>query len=407
MTFIKSLAGALVLAAASPAASQTLRAADVAASVGVNVHMEYRDSAYADVSRALAALKYLGVSLVRDAAPDPYNQAMPSYIPLARAGVRFDLVVNGSEISTAISGLTVLESRYPGAVHSIEGPNEINNHASFSFAGLTDRHRAATAYQTALYSAVKTNPILRAIPVLAFTDYPVTPGPCDVANFHAYPDGRGPAGARLTEDADAALAVAPGKPLIDTEFGYFTQPIRGALSQKAQARLILSGLLDNAARGVRETYIYQLLDAYSDPAATDNQKHFGLFDINDRPKTAAQMLRRFSQALQDKASAARSFPIRFEGVTIQGLPASARTLVIEKASGETLIAVWNETPVWDAAREIDLEGPKFNLTLETGAPHRAASIIDLVDGTVAETGASGPIRLSLGASPLIVRLSAN
>jgi len=370
------------------------------------VHMEYRDSDYADVPSALAALKYLGVNLVRDAAPDPYNQAMASYIPLARAGVRFDLIVNGGEISTAVSGLTVLEDRYAGAVHSIEGPNEINNHASFSFDGLTDRHRAATAYQTALYTAVKTNPILKAVPVLAFTDYPATPGPCDVANFHSYPDGRGPAGARLTEDADEALTITPGKPLVDTEFGYFTQPVKGALSQRAQARLILSGLLDNFARGVRETYLYQLLDAYPDPAATDNQKHFGLFDSNHRPKTAAQMLRRLIQMLHDTGSAARSFPIRFEGVTIQGLPATAKTLMIEKASGETLIAVWNETPVWDATREVDLEGPKANLKLETTAPRRSASIIDLVDGTVTTIGPDRPIRLSLGTSPLFVQLSA-
>jgi hypothetical protein len=395
----------LFLSAASPAASQTLRAADLAASIGVNVHVEYTDGAYADARRTLAALKFLGVSLVRDGAPDPHNQGQGSYGVLARNGVRFDLFVNGGDLPTAIRGLGALQVQYPGAVHAIEGPNEINNHAAFSFAGLTDKHRAATAYQAALYAAVKATPVLKSIPVLAFTDYPATPGASDVANFHSYPDGRGAPGERLARDGDEALAIAPGKPLVDTEFGYFTQPMHGALSQRGQARLILTGLLDNAAQGVRETYLYQLLDAYPDASAQDSEKHYGLFDINDRPKISAQMLRRLMQTLQDSAPNAQTFPLRPERVTIQGLPATARTLVIEKANGETLIAIWDETPVWDATREVDLEGPESEVVLKTASGRGSASVIDLVGGTLTAAPAAKLIRLSLGKSPLFVRLS--
>jgi len=407
VTFRKALALAslLTLGAATAVAAQTVRAADLAASIGVNVHVEYTDSAYADAGRTLAALKFLRVNLVRDAAPDPHNQGQANYDALARAGVRFDLIVNGGDLATASRGLAALHSRYPGAVRMIEGPNEINNHASFSFAGLTDKHRAATAYQAALYAAVKADPTLRAIPVVAFTDYPDTPGPCDVANFHSYPDGRGPPGARLAQDADDASSVAPGKTLVDTEFGYFTQPIKGALSQRGQARLILTGLLDNAARGVRETYLYQLLDAYPDTGAQDGEKHYGLFDIQDRPKTSAQMLRRLMQLLQDDAPDAYNFRLRPQSITIQGLPATARTLVIEKANGDTLVAVWDETPVWDGAREIDLDGPEIELMLKTTAAHGSASVVDLVDGTITAANATGPVHLSLRKSPLFVRLA--
>jgi hypothetical protein len=402
-----AIAGLLVLGLTTTAPAQTVRAADLAASLGVNVHMEYTDSAYADAGATLAALKFLNMNLVRDAAPDPHNQGQASYGAMAQAGVRFDLFVNGGDISTALRGLTALEAQYPGAVHAIEGPNEINNHAAFSFAGLTDKHRAATAYQAALFAAVKASPTLKSIPVLGFTDYPDTLGASDIANFHAYPDGRGAPGARLAQDADAALAVAPGKPLVDTEFGYFTQPMRGALSQRGQARLILTGLLDNVAQGVRETYLYQLLDAYPDPNAQDSEKHYGLFDINDRPKLSAQMLRRLMQLLHDDSPDAHTFRLRPAGVTIQGLPATARTLAIEKASGETLIAVWDETPVWDATNEVDLEGPKADVVLKTSASPGSASVIDLVDGRATAADKARPIRLSLGKSPLFVRLSAD
>jgi hypothetical protein len=241
---------------------------------------------------------------------------------------------------------------------------------------------------------------------LAFTDYPATPGACDIANFHSYPDGRGAPGERLAQDGADARSVAPDKPLVDTEFGYYTQPMRGALSPRGQARLILTGLLDNAAHGVRETYLYQLLDAYPDPQALDSETHYGLFDSHERPKAAAQMLRRLMQLLQDTAPDAHIFPLRPEAFTIQGLSKTARTLVIEKSSGETLIAVWNETPVWDGTREVDLEGPTVDLLFRTRAL-RSASLIDLVDGTVLGADGARPIRLSLGTSPIFVRLSAH
>jgi hypothetical protein len=399
-----SLLGALSLLASTPVAAQAVRAADIAASVGVNVHMEYTDSGYADVGRTLEALKFLGLTLVRDNAPDPHNQGQASYGALAQGGVRFDLFVNGGEISTAVAAIAALERQYPGAVHEIEGPNEINNHATFSYAGITDKHRAATAYQASLYAAVKSEPTLKPISVLAFTDYPATAGPCDIANFHSYPDGRGAPGRRLAQDQDEAQAIAPGRPIVATEFGYYTQPIPGALSPRGQARLILAGLLDNAARGVRETYLYQLFDAYPDPASQDSEKHYGLFDIAYRPKASARMLRRFMGLLQDIAVDARSFPVTPASITINGLPTSARTLAIQKSNGETLILVWDEAPVWDATRDVDLEGRKTELVVKMTGAYRSVRLVDLVEGTE-HAIAPGDLHLTLGSSPLAIVLS--
>jgi hypothetical protein len=119
------------------------------------------------------------------------------------------------------------------------------------------------------------------------------------------------------------------------------------------------------------------------------------------------MLRRLLTLLHDDAPDAHTFPLRPAAVTIQGLPATARTLVIEKTSGEMLIAIWDETPVWDATKEVDLEGPKTELALETATDHGSASIIDLVEGTVIGADAAGTWHLHLGKAPLFVRLSAH
>jgi hypothetical protein len=155
---------------------------------------------------------------------------------------------------------------------------------------------------------------------------------------------------------------------------------------------------------VAETYLYQLLDAYPDPSAQDSEKHYGLFDIDSRPKVSAQMLRRLLTLLHDDAPNAHTFALRPVDVTIQGLPTTARTLVIEKASGETLIAIWDDTPVWDATNEVDLEGPKTELALKTAAAHGSASVIDLAEGTSEDLGWRRPTHLNLGKSPLFLRL---
>lgn len=151
-----------------------LRAADFDASIGINTHMNYTDGAYANVSNVQADLAYLGISLIRDGMPNPsggipyYNQ-VSAFETLAKAGIRFDLVTGpgGNAIASAEQQIQTQDNATANAVYAVEGPNEINNWP-VTYNGLTGI-AAATAYQSALYSALKGSAATSAIDIYNFT----------------------------------------------------------------------------------------------------------------------------------------------------------------------------------------------------------------------------------------------
>ncbi len=104
-------------------------------------------------------------------------------------------------------------------------------------------------------------------------------------------------------------AVMPGGGIVLTEAGYYSLPGGGSwggvdLTTQAKPRL-LNLLFDAAKLGVSRTYLYQLLDAYPDPSNTDMEKHFGLFDINNKPKPVAAAIHNLTTILADSGSVGR------------------------------------------------------------------------------------------------------
>lgn len=303
-------------------------------SIGVGLHIDYGDGGYRDVDRVLESLHYLGISNVRNDAPNPRRAKQSSFPRLAAEGIHFDMISPAFE---TLPDLAAFQERFPGAVAAIEGVNEINNNRSMEYAGFTGT-KAAQAFQAELFNRVKADRVLAAVPVFNFTDYPDHPGIADYGNFHAYAKG----GREPTEDLRNGRewqgGVMPGKPLVCTEFGYFTAPTGvgwGGVTEEQQARLLLFGLLENAAAGVKRTYIYQLLDAYPDPAYKDQERHFGLFDIEFKPKIAATTLRNVLAILRDVAPSTSEVPLTPPMVT-----ANARTLLLRSSATEWVLFVW-------------------------------------------------------------------
>src|ERR1700753_987113 len=106
-----------------------LRTADFIDSIGVNVHLAYTDSGYANSGKALAALQYLGLDHVRDGASITLLQGPSAYSLFAKAGVEFDFVVGAKAVpDDIVDSIAAFDEAHPGAVAAIEGPNEINNY---------------------------------------------------------------------------------------------------------------------------------------------------------------------------------------------------------------------------------------------------------------------------------------
>src|SRR4051794_17846478 len=114
-----------------------LPAADLADSLGVNVHLEWTDGDYRNVDDVISDLAYLGIDSVRDATLATGNQGQASYGMLAEAGIDLVLMVPGwQSLSDALTLLHDFAIEYPDAIHAIEGPNEPSVYP-FTYKGLS------------------------------------------------------------------------------------------------------------------------------------------------------------------------------------------------------------------------------------------------------------------------------
>src|ERR1700730_7056377 len=168
--------------------------------IGVNTHMTYTDGAYANSENVLRDLKFLGINHIRDVLPGTESQAaMIGRDALKRMiynKIKLNLLCLSGWTSASIAWLRTLEGAVPGSIASMEGYNEIDNFP-IRYEGQTGP-AAAEAGQRALYSAIKSDPDLKHIPVIdltgrsaiakdpAFAYGSSLSGYADVMNIHAY-----------------------------------------------------------------------------------------------------------------------------------------------------------------------------------------------------------------------------
>ena len=311
-------------------------------SVGVCAHPSDRGG---DASKVLAALRQLGITRVR--ADCPWNASdgtLAWCMALAKGGITLCLSVNGWEgqgnVDAALGYVRQLLAAHPGSVGAIEGPNEVNNDPqtwaahSDPRSGDMGQRSAAHAVQGYLYQAVKSDPMLKGVPVVSYTDITAPPvsGAADFANMHVY-DNRtnGPLDWWLSVDGLGKLEKAdPGLPWFVTEWGVRTD--KGA-SEAVQARYILQGLLTHIQMGTSAHYLYELFD--------DGAGAYGLFKADGAPKASAAMVAGVVKLLAGAAPAAGP-TITFDKATT-GDPSSVQHLALQ-TSGGVLVFFWTWNP---------------------------------------------------------------
>lgn len=386
-----------------------VRAKDFVESIGVNVHVEYTDGKYANAANVVKDLAYLGVDQVRDASLNVNNEGQDSYGVLANAGIKFDMMLEGTSITSSLKLLDSFVAAHPGSISAIEGLNEINNWP-ITYNGLTG-NAAGVAYQNALYSAVKADASLSKLPVFNLTNDTSLAAKADFANVHAYPWAGAQAYATLKEALQTQTSAMAGKPAVLTEAGYYTLPNDtsswGGVDYATQAKLTLNLLMDSIKLGMKQTYLYELLDAYADPSGADPEKHFGLFDINNNPKPVATALHNLTTLLADTGATATSFTPGTLNYTISGLPSTASSLLIQKSSGVYEIVIWNEPTIWNDATHKAIAAAATTATVSFGATAATVSVFDpLVDVTAkAALSSVGQVTVSLTDHPIVVEVN--
>ncbi len=379
-------------------------------SIGIEAHVNFTDSKYVDVNKILSDLKYVGINLIRTASitSSMSLQGQLHYGTLAAAGIKFDLVVDGNKaIATTMAGLDAFAAKYPGAVAAIEGPNEVD-HTPITYNGLTGA-AAVVAYQNALYSAERADPVSKGIEVYSFSlGSGATPtGGYDAGALHVYPRS----GLQPLNYINGAMTLVPaGSASVITEFGYSSLPSWSmGVDTATQAKQTLNGIFDAIKQGNQSIYLYELLDAYADPNSNLGLTHYGLFDFNGNAKPVAVALHNMSAILADSGATATTFTTQSLDFSVNGLPSTGSSLLLEKSSGAFDIVVWNEPTIWNVTTHSTVAAAATKAAVDLGGVYAQVQVFDPLksSGAVQTLHNVSQVTLSLTDHPLIIQVTPN
>jgi hypothetical protein len=406
-------------ASASQAPVTARSTSDFIKSLGVVTHIDSGNSQWNDAPALLSHLKYLGISTVRDGAP--FDYALPTYIALAQAGIRFSILEANvySFDQTGVVNATLdvqraraLEVAVPGSIISFEGTNEYTtNHYTLNGAQSFGSLEWGLADARALQQAVRADPLFAHTTIIAPSAIQLDSLPdfspfVNASNVHIY----GGLGEQLQDliinSVRFAQASAPGKPVYITETGIsssgYGSSTWGVTDEDTQAIINVNALLDGFQAGAAMTFLYELLDEPY-PWLDVREQHFGLFRADGTPKPVATAIHNLTSILSDQAgSIASAGSLSYD---VAGLPWSASTMLLQEAEGIFNLVIWNgRASLYDGTKEID--PPASTVTVNLSTPASAITLFDPTVGSGAQTSltSAGSVSFQLSANPIIIEI---
>jgi hypothetical protein len=396
----------------SPAPTAPPLAGDwnLVANLGVNTHLEWLDSSYANVDKAKAALAYLGIHRLRDVSPSWY---LTSFNAVADAGQCFDFFVRAdaaASLEGVMATLATFNTRVPGAICAIEGLNEANLWPA-SAQGLTGLAGAA-AVQARLYQLAKADAALNRLPVYNLSLGGAGPNDyaqlgdlsahADLGNVHAYFYHGRPPVADMAFAINLAHTATPA--LVDnvmTETGYSTASKDSrAVDEPTQAKYILTLIAEAARLNMKSTYVYQLVDPFADATGTDLEMGFGLYRSDWTPKPAADAIHFLTGSLAnmkrvDSATAATFYTIRASDPQTQ-------SLLFVDAAQNIKILLWRNIDIWNEATMRSIVTAPADATVQVSVT--SLTMLDLLDGkrTTLHPSPAGTFSVPVPDHPIIL-----
>jgi hypothetical protein len=349
------------------------------------------------LEKTIDCTRYLGVRWLRAGIEGnvPIQQCIQLH---QQTGVRFSwgLGSGGADIAKLIdTGRQVAEA---GALLAFEGPNEPNNWG-IKFegqAGGRDKTWMPVAkLQSALYQAVKSDPVLRRYPVWSISEggaetdnvglqfltipqgvdtlMPAGTKFADYANVHNYiyhPNAPGLEDNKTWKAAEPTSACKVdglyveygvtwahhyrgypeadlvALPRVTTETG---TTIGGDISEEIHALNLLSMYLDQFKRGWSYTAVYLLRDRVDE----GGNQQFGFFKPDYSPRNAAVYLHNLTTILADQGSLGKPDKLAY---TIPAQPATVHDLLLQKSNGAFELVVWNEQVSGSSTVQVNLGG---------------------------------------------------
>ncbi len=385
-------------------------------SLGVCAHVTVYDTKYGNKENILRYLQYLDITLIRDDVRGPFEKMLKTYQYFNAHGIKFNLIMHQERIPSPKEYKDELLQLAPYLV-AIEGPNEVDNigrHFLFSPEG-QKLYGQAINYQKELYDLVKNTPELEHLPVLNFTI--VMYGHAqkvrnlvarklkefgnsisDYSNVHVY-DQRTEGAKKGVIKYLEHFSLVHDQPIIMTETGYPTFQFneinkdkggKRGISKEVSAKYLLNVVVGARQKGVAKLYIYELLDDVHDPKEANMEDHFGLFDYEGNPKSAARALRNMRLILKgtdseiEKETKDSHFVWHVtQDNSDEDYDFETHHLLLREGKDRNLLIVWAEPKLWDSKNhkpfEKEPEGNNIQISFEH-TPH-TIRIYDPLAGT--------------------------
>lgn len=397
-----------------PAAyAETAKSADAFVdSIGVNVHLTYVNTAYANYDSIIKPrLQELGVRHIRDGAAQGDEALLAKLRDLGNAGIRLTLISNKKPPLEVVAVAKSLQ----GSIVAVEGPSEPDlPQYAFSYNG-QGFPNGTLAYQRDLYAAMNNDPATASIPVLLPSmgwgeNAPklgyVADG--DFGNLHPYPYQ----GGMLSEVLDsyfiphARTIAGNDKPLQTTETGYFTLPgvenggMHG-ISEQAAVKYIPRLLLESFNRDIKRTFLFELINL-SD-GSSDPDHNFGLLKANGTPKPAYTAIKNLITLLREPGA---NFSPGNLDYTLSGDTTNVHHTLLQKSNGVFYLVLWQEVRSWDNQNKTDIAVGNREVTLNLNTVISSATVYQPLTSTDAISQSTNPSKLTIGVPdhPLVVEL---
>ena len=360
------------------------------ATLGVNAHLDYPGTPYANLGMTEQDLLYLGIKNVRDCAAHPED--LPLWLQVAQAtGVKFgDVMTEGAPAWDETQLSYVPQLAADGVLYAIEGGNEeddpyaLTNGNSLAWTAQFQQQLWAMGQQVGLPVinmsfgqgwAISTGDYATVGDLSAYTTY---------ANAHTYPQPGSTADATIQALNNDAHLAAGSRPVITTEIGWPTTQY----SLQDIARYALDATLDGIKDGDAGMYFYAM---YDDVSGT-----WGLFNDDGSPRPVAIALHNLTMLLADTGSNAASFIPGALNYTLSGTRSGDNAALIEKSDGSFWLAIWNE---------IQAAGSSHTVTLTLPAS-ATITVFDPLNGTAALSTQSGlnTASISIPDHPVLIEI---
>ena len=397
--------------------STVRRPYDLARSIGAGVFNSV------PVATIAQQMKATGISLIRTTAN---NAAAVTFIQQLRdacAAIGVSLRVNvfivgyvNDPNATELAQQVFLQQVYNlGVLASVEGPNEMNNlgvgngtlapNTNYGVGSPTGPQFYAWAniygpwVHANLPGVQVYSPTVINEPTGIAADASNVSAIVDRGAFHPYlVTGNQPSnvlGYRHTQGQ--AIMGDPNGPMVGTEWGYsnWTTTQSGYIADETTgAKLNVNEIFALIGMNVTPEIIYDL-SGTDNAGPNDAEAHFGMYDDNGNPKLTATAIGRLTAlCVYDNGSGT-------PGALAATASGGANVLSFPDAVGGGVIAVWNETQVWDGSNPVTPTAVASNVNWGTSLHY---AVTDLITGAVT-SGVGTNVIVNLTGYAFLIKLT--